>query len=84
MVQIKVNEGMLEGDFVINEYGGTFYSFKGIPYASPPIGHNRFQVRTRVLALSFFINLHMLYRTNRIKVDGTVLEINITASPILR
>nr|QEA03475.1 carboxylesterase [Plodia interpunctella] len=43
MVQVNVNEGILEGELVNNEYGGKFYSFKGIPYADPPVGDLRFK-----------------------------------------
>lgn len=44
MVQVKINEGILEGELVENELGGHFYSFKGIPYAEPPLGELRFKV----------------------------------------
>lgn len=47
MVQVKVSEGVLEGELVENEYGDTFYSFKGIPFAQPPTGDLRFKVRLR-------------------------------------
>ncbi|XP_075975638.1 juvenile hormone esterase-like [Anticarsia gemmatalis] len=43
MVRVKVTEGLLEGEVVQNEYGGSFCSFKGIPYAQPPIGNLRFK-----------------------------------------
>ncbi|CAB3255008.1 unnamed protein product [Arctia plantaginis] len=43
MVRVNVSEGLLEGELVQNEYGGTFYSFKGIPYAQPPVGNLRFK-----------------------------------------
>ncbi|KPI95887.1 Esterase FE4 [Papilio xuthus] len=43
MVQVKVKEGILEGDVVENDLGGQFYSFKGIPYAEPPLGELRFK-----------------------------------------
>ncbi|XP_014357083.2 esterase B1 [Papilio machaon] len=43
MVQVKVREGILEGEVVENELGGHFYSFKGIPYAEPPLGELRFK-----------------------------------------
>ncbi|KAH9641187.1 hypothetical protein HF086_004574 [Spodoptera exigua] len=43
MVQVRVSEGLLEGERVENPYGGSFYSFKGIPYAQPPIGDLRFK-----------------------------------------
>ena len=45
MVQVRVSEGVLEGELVHNEYGGSFFSyFKGIPYAQPPVGELRFKV----------------------------------------
>ncbi|XP_014357099.2 juvenile hormone esterase [Papilio machaon] len=43
MVQVRVKEGILEGEVINNEYGGKFYSFKGIPYAQPPVGDLRFK-----------------------------------------
>nr|WNK22293.1 carboxylesterase [Athetis lepigone]WNK22303.1 carboxylesterase 10 [Athetis lepigone] len=43
MVQVRVSEGLLEGELVHNEYGGTYCSFKGIPYAQPPLGELRFK-----------------------------------------
>ncbi|XP_068617509.1 esterase B1-like [Battus philenor] len=43
MVQVKVKEGLLEGELNKNELGGQYYSFKGIPYAEPPIGDLRFK-----------------------------------------
>ncbi|XP_013141550.1 PREDICTED: esterase B1-like [Papilio polytes] len=43
MVQVRVSEGVIEGEVVNNEYGGNIYSFKGIPYAQPPLGDLRFK-----------------------------------------
>ncbi|CAG9787650.1 unnamed protein product [Diatraea saccharalis] len=43
MVQVKVTEGILEGELVNNDLAGKFYSFKGIPYAAPPLGDLRFK-----------------------------------------
>ncbi|XP_075975436.1 juvenile hormone esterase-like isoform X2 [Anticarsia gemmatalis] len=43
MVQVSVSDGLLEGEVIQNEYGGTYCSFKGIPYAEPPIGDLRFK-----------------------------------------
>ncbi|CAD0249725.1 unnamed protein product [Spodoptera exigua] len=43
MVQVRVSDGLLEGEMVQNEYGGSYYSFKGIPYAQPPLGDLRFK-----------------------------------------
>ncbi|XP_046977688.1 putative inactive carboxylesterase 4 isoform X2 [Vanessa cardui] len=43
LIQVEVSEGILEGEIVNNEYGCPFFSFKGIPYADPPIGDLRFK-----------------------------------------
>ncbi|CAK1555095.1 unnamed protein product [Leptosia nina] len=43
MVQVKVTEGILEGEQLENDYGNSFYSFKGIPYAEPPLSDLRFK-----------------------------------------
>ncbi|KAJ2951247.1 hypothetical protein O0L34_g5648 [Tuta absoluta] len=43
MVQVNVSEGILEGVEVDNDYGGKIFSFKGIPFAQPPIGDLRFK-----------------------------------------
>ncbi|XP_013146998.1 PREDICTED: cholinesterase 2-like isoform X2 [Papilio polytes] len=39
----KFNDYNLEGVVTNNEYGGKIYSFKGIPYAQPPLGELRFK-----------------------------------------
>lgn len=44
VVQVKVTEGIIEGVVVNNEYGCPYFSFKGIPYAEPPVGDLRFKV----------------------------------------
>ncbi|KAL4709679.1 hypothetical protein ACJJTC_007410 [Scirpophaga incertulas] len=43
MVQVIIPDGILEGELVDNDYGEQFYSFKGIPYAKPPLGDLRFK-----------------------------------------
>lgn len=43
-IQVEVSEGILEGKVVDNEYGCPYFSFKGIPYAEPPVGDLRFKV----------------------------------------
>ncbi|XP_047035141.1 juvenile hormone esterase-like [Helicoverpa zea] len=43
-VQVRVSDGLLEGERLINEYGGAeYFSFRGIPYAQPPLGDLRFK-----------------------------------------
>ncbi|CAH2092469.1 unnamed protein product [Euphydryas editha] len=43
MAKVRISDGILEGEKIKNEYGGTYYSFKGIPYAKPPLGDLRFK-----------------------------------------
>lgn len=42
LVQTKF--GMIRGLVKKNILGGEYFSFKGIPYAEPPVGKLRFQV----------------------------------------
>lgn len=44
MACVRISEGNIEGDVIENPFGGTYYSFKGIPYAAPPVGDLRFKV----------------------------------------
>ncbi|XP_039755091.1 esterase FE4-like [Pararge aegeria] len=43
MAKVEVAEGILEGTKEKNKYGGDYFSFKGIPYAEPPLGDLRFK-----------------------------------------
>ncbi|XP_053604405.1 esterase B1 [Plodia interpunctella] len=44
MVQVKVKQGILEGEILDLVTGdGQYYSFKGVPYAAPPVGKLRFK-----------------------------------------
>lgn len=45
MAKVKVAQGWLEGEQLETVTGDTkYYSFKGIPYAEPPVGKLRFKV----------------------------------------
>lgn len=46
---VNVEEGALQGKFITNDFGKSFYSFQGIPYAKPPLGSLRFKVRMQFL-----------------------------------
>ncbi|XP_026318749.1 uncharacterized protein LOC113229393 [Hyposmocoma kahamanoa] len=43
MAYVRVSEGVLEGEVVKNMFGESYCSFKGIPYAEPPLGNLRFK-----------------------------------------
>ncbi|XP_034829482.1 juvenile hormone esterase-like [Maniola hyperantus] len=42
-IQVVLKEGVLEGEVVRSRFGSPYYSFKGIPYAEPPVGDLRFK-----------------------------------------
>lgn len=42
---VRVEQGELEGLVQTTEDGFKFLSFRGIPYAAPPVGNLRFKVR---------------------------------------
>lgn len=41
---VTVKQGALKGQVETNVNGGTYYSFKGVPFAEPPVGKLRFKV----------------------------------------
>lgn len=58
-VDVEIPQGRLSGDIRTNIDGGTYYIFKSIPYAKPPLGELRFKVSVIVLYV-FIINLKIL------------------------
>lgn len=41
---VEIKNGTLEGSIKKSKSGRNFYSFRGIPYALPPVGELRFKV----------------------------------------
>lgn len=41
---VNVKQGRLRGAEIKSPVGGTFLSFKGVPFAQPPVGDLRFKV----------------------------------------
>jgi carboxylesterase type B len=46
-ITVGVAQGDLRGRKTVTASGTTYYSFKGIPYAKPPLGSLRFGVSTQ-------------------------------------
>jgi carboxylesterase type B len=46
-VTVGVAQGDLRGRKTVTVSGTTYFSFKGIPYAKPPLGSLRFRVSTQ-------------------------------------
>jgi carboxylesterase type B len=43
-VKVTVAQGSLRGHHLTSKCEKTFYAFRGIPYAKPPVGPLRFKV----------------------------------------
>lgn len=41
---VKINEGLIKGQYGITRNGKIFASYTGIPYAEPPVCNLRFMV----------------------------------------
>lgn len=77
MVKVQVEQGLLEGeqlDLVTGD--GQYYSFKGVPYAEPPVGPLRFKVRSLILLENRLSKIHFIYETSIIWLDYQQLIIN--------
>ncbi|XP_041980319.1 juvenile hormone esterase-like isoform X2 [Aricia agestis] len=88
MVEVQVTGGVIEGQQLGNEYDGThYYSFKGIPYAEPPVGELRFQAPKPVRSWSGVRSakdfgpvcpqIDLLFRTENPLVSEDCLYLNV-------
>jgi hypothetical protein len=50
-VTVQVAQGGLRGRKLATKTGATYYSFRGIPYAKPPVGELRFKVWLRLITI---------------------------------
>ena len=48
---VEIKQGKLQGVIRNNIDGGQYYSFRGIPYAEPPVGKLRFKVSNKKIVL---------------------------------
>lgn len=56
--------GKIRGSVQKSSEGIEFCSFKGIPYAKPPIGNLRFKVSLKILVLIILCLINSLGKTN--------------------
>lgn len=56
---VRIKSGLIRGEVIenpVSESNKIYYSFQGIPYAQPPIGHLRFQVKYyRVTVITYHV-----------------------------
>lgn len=52
--EVTIKQGALRGTFETSSEGKAYVSFKGIPYAKPPLGDLRFRVLTFFHVSIFF------------------------------
>lgn len=49
---IEIKHGKLRGTIRENIDGGNYYSFRGIPFAEPPVGELRFKVYIHLIIIN--------------------------------
>lgn len=68
---VRIQEGKLRGVGGKLVDGSQYYSFKGIPYATPPIGNLRFKVNTFL-----FYNYNKYMHTHTMHIYASMLIIS--------
>lgn len=48
---VNTINGAVQGSYMLSRDGKKIRSFRGIPYAQPPVGDLRFKVRVKVITL---------------------------------
>ena len=82
-VVVRVTQGDLRGRKIITKSGLQYYSFQGIPYATPPVGNLRFKVSIFILCKKknsscWTFRLHSYMSTAYIVVAMFINCFNIT------
>lgn len=58
IVEVNIESGRIRGKQNVTLYNKmAYYSFRGIPYAQPPINEHRFRVSITILSVFFFSSL---------------------------
>lgn len=61
---VETNYGLIKGILTMSLLNNIFYSFHGIPYATPPLGELRFKVSFSELAYS--VKFFLIFKNSRV------------------
>lgn len=75
---VQVQQGQLRGIYDTNVNGKSFIAFKGVPYATAPVGELRFKVNYKyptVQSLQYLTKLNQL-KNQQVKVYKLIIKQN--------